>query len=106
MMTISERTDDLQRTMEALLAGGSGWPYGVIDVARKRIEASIEVLWMSDRELAELSAEYQALLDRPIGPTSVALMIEIARRSTLSGHERMAEAVERAAIDSPPRQGC
>ena len=95
MVTIADRANDLQRTMEALLSGGSGWPHGVIDVARKRLEASIEVLWMSDRELAELSAEYQALLDRPIGPTSVALMIEIARRSTLSGHERMAEARER-----------
>jgi hypothetical protein len=95
MVTIAVRADNLQRTMEALLAGGSGWPYGVIDVARKRLEVAIDVLWMSDKELAELSAEYQALLDRPLGPTSVALMIEIARRSTLSGHERMAEARER-----------
>ncbi len=96
MVTIAERADDLQRTMEALLAGRSAWPYGVIDVARKRLEVAIDVLWMSDKELGELSAEYQALLDRPLGPTSVALMIEIARRSTLSGHERMAEARERA----------
>ena len=96
MVTIAERADDLQRTMEALLAGKSGWPYGVIDVARKRLEVSIEVLWMSDKELGELSAEYRALLDRPLGPTSVALMIEAARRSPLSGHERMAETRERA----------
>lgn len=63
----------------------------------KRLEVAIDVLWMSDKELVELSAEYQALLDRPLGPTSVALMIEISRRSTLSAHERMAEARARAA---------
>jgi hypothetical protein len=97
MVTIAERADDLERTMEALLAGRSGWPDGVIDVARKRLEVAIDVLWMSDKELVELSAEYQALLDRPLGPTSVALMIEISRRSTLSAHERMAEARARAA---------
>ena len=97
MVTIAERADDLQRTMEALLAGHSGWPDGMIDVARKRLEVAIDVLWMSDKELVELSAEYQALLDRPLGPTSVALKIEISRRSTLSTHERMTEARERAA---------
>lgn len=46
--------------MEALLAGRSGWPDGMIDVARKRLEVAIDVLWMSDKEIAELSAEYQA----------------------------------------------
>lgn len=97
MVMIAERADDLQRTMQALLAGHSGWPNGVIDVARKRLEVAVEVLWMSDKELAKLSAEYKALLDRPTGPTSVALMIEISRRSTLSAHERLAEARERAA---------
>lgn len=94
---IAERADELQRAMEVLLAGPSGWPHGVIDAALKRLEMAIDVLWMSDKEVVELSAEYQALLDRPSGPTSVALMIEISRRSTLSAHERLAEARERAA---------
>jgi hypothetical protein len=41
-----------------------------------------------------MSAIYQVGCRIP-GPTSSALMIERARRSTLSSHARMAEAVER-----------
>ena len=97
MVTIADRANDLQRTMEALLSGGSGWPHGVIDVARKRLESvHRRIVDVRQGNSPSCRRKYQALLDRPIGPTSVALMIEIARRSTLSGHERMAEARERA----------
>jgi hypothetical protein len=95
-MTITERVADMERTLDALLSGGSGWPPGLIDIAVKRLETSIEVLQMSEQELAEMSTRYQEIANRTLGPTSAALMIEVARRSTLTGHERMAEAAERA----------
>lgn len=95
-MTITERVADMERTLDALLSGASGWPPGLIDIAVKRLETSIEVLQMSEQELAEMSASYQELASATLGPTSSALMIEVARRSTLSAPERMAEAAERA----------
>lgn len=44
MVTIAERADDLTRTRKALLAGRSGWSHVMIDVARKQLEAAIDVL--------------------------------------------------------------
>lgn len=95
-MIIADRVDDLEQTLDALLAGASGWPYGLIDVAVKRLETSIEVLWMTDRELQEMSEKYQEIARQTLGPTSAALMIEVARRSTLTAHQRVAEAAERS----------
>lgn len=94
--TIAGRVADLERTLNALLSGASGWPDGLIDIGVKRLETSIEALQMSDQELAELSASYQEIADKTLGPTSSALMIEAARRSTLTAYQRMAEAAERA----------
>lgn len=95
-MTVAERVAELERTLAALIAGGSGWPDGLIDVGVKRLESQIEMLSATDDELQELSEQYQALAIRGSGTTSAAIMIELARRSTLTGHQRMAEAAERA----------
>lgn len=95
-MTVAERVAELERTLAALIAGGSGWPDGLIDPAVKRLEAQIEVLSATDQELHELSAQYQAIAPQHLGTTSAAIVCELARRSTLSSHERMAEAAARA----------
>lgn len=97
-MTIVERVTEIERTLEALIRGGSGWPDGLIDIAVKRLEAQIDTLSASDQELRDLSAQYQVIASKHLGTTSAAIMIEIARRSTLSGHERMAEASSRTAL--------
>lgn len=95
-MTLGDREAELERTLAALIAGGSGWPDGLIDVGVKRLESQIEMLAASDDELRELSEEYQAIAPQHLGTISAAIMCELARRSTLTGHERMAEAAERA----------
>jgi hypothetical protein len=102
-MTIAERVAELERMMAAILAGGSGWPSGLWDPVLKRLEATAEALQMADEELSELSAMYQAqLLPRHgiVGPTSQALMTELARRATLSAHQRVAEAAQRERLRS------
>ena len=43
-----------------------------------------------------MSARYQEIASKTLGTTSAALMIEVARRSGLTAHERIAEAAERA----------
>jgi hypothetical protein len=94
-MTLAERDAELESTLAALLAGASGWPAGMIDPGVKRLEAQIEALSATDEELRQLSGQYQSLASRHVGTTSAAIMIEIARRATLSGHQRVAEAAER-----------
>jgi hypothetical protein len=94
-MSVADRVAELEQTLAALIAGASGWPIGLIDVGVKRLETGIEVLQMTDEELREMSEEYQELAPHSVGPTSAAIMIELARRSTLTGHQRMAEAAER-----------
>jgi len=98
VMMISERVAKLERTLEAVLAGESGWPPGLTDVAVKRLEASIDALLMTDDELRNTSGHYREQALRGVGSTSAALMIELARRSTLSAHQRMAEAVPRRRV--------
>jgi hypothetical protein len=46
--------------------------------------------------LRELSEQNKELAPHSLGSTSAALMIELSRRSTLTCHQRLAEASERA----------
>ena len=93
-MTIAERVAEIEATIAAILAGKSGWPPGLWDPAIKRLEALARATMMTDEELAGLSEHYQDARGM-LGPTGVALLIETARRSTLTAHQRIAEAAER-----------
>jgi hypothetical protein len=95
-MTLEERIAEAEETVAALFAGASGWPPGLIEPAFKRLEAMIDLLHATDDELADLSTQYQQLTDRLVGTTAAAIMIELARRSRLSGHQKIAEAAARA----------
>lgn len=97
-ISLADRVAEAERTMAALLAGDSGWPDGLIDAAVKRLETQIEMPQLSDAALLDLSTRYQAIAPHSLSTTGAALMIELARRSTLSAHERMAEAVERERV--------
>ena len=96
-MTLAERIAEIEATIAAIIDGKSGWPQGLWDPALRRLEACAEALTMTDGELEEFSAPYQTL-DGMLGPTGGSLLIEIARRRTLTAHQRVEEAVERARI--------
>ena len=96
-MTLAERIAEIEATIAAILADASGWPPGLWDPAVKRIEATAEMLMMTDEEVTGLSAVCQTGRDS-LGPTSGAILIEIARRSTLSAHQRIAETAERRSL--------
>lgn len=94
-MTLAERIAEIEAMIAAILAGKSGWPDGLWDPALKRLEAGAEALTMTDAELAEFSAQYQTV-EGMLGPNGTALLVEAARRGTLTAHQRIAEAAERA----------
>jgi hypothetical protein len=92
-MKIEERVAEIQATITAILEDESGWPSGYWDPTIKMLEARAAVLMVTDAELRELSNNYKA--EDRIGTTAKELMAEVARRSRLTAHERMAEAVAR-----------
>jgi hypothetical protein len=94
-MMLNERIAELEAIISAILAGATGWPSGLWDSPLKRVEATVEALLMTDVELAEFSSRYQDAQGMLLGPTGASLLIEIARRSTLTAHQRIAEAAER-----------
>ena len=92
---LADRLDDLRRTLQTLRAGAADIPPPVAEVAGRRLENEIEMLLSSD---GELTAVLGSLRDMPaiIGcSVRSAAASEIARRSTLSAHRRIAEARER-----------
>ena len=103
-MTLAERIDELRRIADAIIArADSGWPVGIIDGSLKRIDATIDVLMMTDSELCEISRRYREMPAYACGITRPALVAESARRSTLSGHEHLAEVAERLRLRQAPR---
>ena len=97
-MTLADRVAELEAIIAAILAGATGWPIGLWDSPLKRVEAAIDALLMTDEELTEMAPRYHDAHGMPLGPTGAALLIEVARRSTLTAHARISEATERGRI--------
>jgi hypothetical protein len=99
-MSLAEKIAEIESTIDAILAEESGWPSGYWDPALKTLEARCAVLMMTDAELYEMSGRH--MTTSRIGTTAKELMAEVARRSRLTAHERIAEAAARRRLQEAP----
>ena len=89
---LATRVDDLQRRLDGLVARPDpDIPANIAAIAARRIEAELKALLLSDQELWDL---FVRLRDAHIARLSIVLPAaaqELARRRSLSAHQRIAE---------------
>ena len=98
---LATRIDDLQRTLDELVAGKAGIAGMVADAAANHLTCEIEIMLWPDVKLAR----FLQVTDDPGTCTrryaATAAAREFARRRTLSAHARIAEARVRARLARP-----
>jgi len=98
IITLTARVAELKGIIEVLTSGHPDVEDRIAEVTVRRIDAEIAMSLMSEQELATMLHEFR---DQPAAAASLsrpAAARELARRSRLSAHERMAEARERRQI--------
>lgn len=96
--SLAARITELEGIIEVLIAGHVDVEPTIAEVTVRRTEAEIAALLMSDQELATMLEAYR---DQPAAAASIsrpATVRELARRSRMSAHARMADVRERMRI--------